>query len=418
MARLRISAAAFSPRRVAIALAALVLAWFSGWAALAEGFSGTMPTIAAKSPIGAGPALGKLSRMMMVLSMDPQHVDPAAPFPKTVPPEAVKLAKRAFAREPLSTDALSVLALDANARGQTQRALVLFQDVNRLSRRSALANIWLAQTALQRNDIDGTLRHFDEIFRTSESGRTAALQQFAVATANPLFRERLAQVLRLNPPWADEFWEAGAKVPAAARTLGVLRLALAQGTLKFKAESDAALAGQLIATGEFDLAAQLYRALAPSAAGQAGELVRNWDFARASVLPPVDCNTYRTGEFGSEVQPKDSVLAFSAINSDRSEVARQWISLPPGSYVFRAKLALGQGGGLKGRVYARLSCIGTGEFRDFELTGNAPAHSFTVAPGACRNYWLGIVAEPDEGSQGLDGELDFISIKPAGASGK
>jgi len=293
-----------------------------------------------------------------------------------------------------------------------RQARALFEGTHRLTRRNSLASMWLAEKALEARDMTGTLAEFDEILRTTEETRASVLQRFAAASPDPQFTRALAKLLRADPPWAGEFWQTAPTVPGVAKPIGELRLELARSGLKFDPASDSALADQLIQAGEFDLAGRLYRTLAP-APTTAGERVQNAQFARQSVLPPVDWSVTSTGDDGAEIPRDGGALLFSSTTDARALLARQWISLPAGRYVLRAKASVSEQGGDGGELYARLSCIGTDQFQDFGLVGTSVAHPFDIGAPACHNYWLDIMAAPGEGATGFDGSLTFISIRPA-----
>jgi hypothetical protein len=106
-----------SVKALAIGAATLVVAWLAGWAALGLAFADRAPAIAASSPVGAGPATGKWARLLVALTIDPRLTDPSAIFPKKMPARSVALARKAFSVEPMSADALVVLAMAANANG-------------------------------------------------------------------------------------------------------------------------------------------------------------------------------------------------------------------------------------------------------------------------------------------------------------
>jgi hypothetical protein len=402
-----------SVKALAIGAATLVVAWLAGWAALGLAFADRAPAIAASSPVGAGPATGKWARLLVALTIDPRLTDPSAIFPKKMPARSVALARKAFSVEPMSADALVVLAMAANANGDARQSQALFRAVNRLTRRNGLASMWLAEKALEDRDVPGILGHFDEILRTNENGRANVLQRFAAATPDPVFARALAKLLRRDPPWAEEFWQVAPTVKGAAGAVGELRLELASSGLKFDSRSDSALAEQLLNAGRYDLADRLYRSVAGSADGASGDRVRDGQFTRPPKLPPVDWAIFSAGDYGAEIRPAGGALLFAATTSIRSLLARQWISLSPGRYVLSTRLSFTQQGGESGAVYARLTCIGTDRAHDFALRNGSIAQTFAVGAGDCRNYWLDILAEPGEGSTGLDGSLDYISIKPA-----
>jgi len=397
--------------RLAVVLAAAAMAFFAGAAAFASAFARTNPALAAEQPIAHGNALATLARALLAMSIDPEELQRLASFPSKVPEPAVLAARSAFQREPLSADAILVLAFDANAEGDRTRSEVLFGSLNQLNKRSQLAALWLAQEALQRGDVEGTLRHFDELLRTTSSGRENMLRQFAAATPDPGFRNGMAELLLSNPPWAREFWQVAPEVAGAAKGLGELRLRVADSGFAFDPVSDRALGLQLMSTRNYDTAVALYRKLAERDRDLAGEFVRNWQFERPSKLPPVDWDAYASGDFGSEIRPDQGVLIFSAINSGGGVVAREWVQLSPGRYRLAAQLSADFGGGGNGKVLARLTCMFGQRWREFELENGKTGAAFTIPSGLCREFWLDVVAIPGEGSTGLDGELDYLSIR-------
>jgi hypothetical protein len=392
---------------LAIAAATVALAGLSGSAALSMAFADPAPQIAARSPIAAGPAIAQLARLETVTSIDPKKVTAGELFPERLPPSSIRLARQAFSEEPLSSDALVVLALAANARGELRQAGALFEDVHRLTRRDLLASTWLAKKALEDRDMTAALDQFDEILRTTEEARADILQRFATATQDPEFSRALARLLRADPPWAAEFWQTASSVQGAAKPVGELRLELAKSGINFDPAADGALADQLVQAGEYNLAEDLYRSLAPPPDAP-GERVRNAHFTHQSVLPPVDWSVTSTGDYGAEIPRNGGALVFSSVTDTRALLARQWLGLPAGRYVLRAKSVVTQEDGESGELYARLTCIGTEQFQDFALTGPNVARAFDT--GICHNFWLDIIAAPSEGATDFDGSLKFISI--------
>ncbi|MEO6388422.1 MAG: hypothetical protein ABIT16_12775 [Croceibacterium sp.] len=405
----------FSVRSIVIVLLAIALAYVAAAAAFALSYGRQSPLLAMRSPVGQGHAMAMVARTQVAMAMDPNQARlVGAALPEKIPPSAVALARSAFAHEPMSTDALGVLAMNANAQKHQATTLALFNGMNQLSRRVSIANLWLAQHALQRGDVEATLRYFDAMLRTSQTARETILQQFAAATVNPSFRSAMTDLLRRNPPWASDFWRVAPQVPGTARAIGELRLRLAGTNLKFELANDRELALKLVDAREFDLASKLYRSLSASTSDAAGEMVRNAQFGRSSIIPPIDWDTYSIGDFGSEIRTSEGALVFSAITSAGGAVAREWISLPPGRYTLRAKLDEQVSGGQDAQTIARLTCIDGQRVRDIVLKNGTTIETFAIGGETCRNMWLDIVAVPGEQSQGVDGALDYISVRGAG----
>jgi hypothetical protein len=393
----------------------LALAYFSGAAAMSSAFARINPQLAARSPIADGPALENLAAYRLAKTMSEGPGGAAQDFPDEVPADVVQMARQALAAEPLSARAGALLALAANAAGNQDAARKLFRDTYRLSRRNEITTLWLARDAAGRGDVAATLTHFDEVLRTSKEARTLVLARFALATANPAFRQEMGRLMRTRPPWFEEFWTVAPDVEGAAKAVGELRLALAGSDLPFAVDDDRKLVDRLLNEGDFDLVEALLRKETRAVAEPAGEFVRNSRFDRATVLPLADWQTYSIGDYGSEIVPKDGLMLFSAITSPGGAVAREWVSLAPGPYVLRARLKT-IGRGAEDRVLARLTCLTarTGTVRpiDIALEDGHTQHAFTVPPG-CREYWLDVVAAPAEQSTGFDGELDLLSIRSA-----
>jgi hypothetical protein len=401
--------------RPVVAVLALALAFFSGAAALASAFARVNPELASKSPIANGLALENLATLRLAKTMAKGPKGAMQDFPESVSGDVEKLARESLVAEPLGARAAAVLALKANAEGKQDTARTLFRDTYRLTRRNEITTLWLARDAASRGDVVATLNHFDEVLRTSKEARTLVLARFAQATSDASFRREMARLMRTEPPWFEEFWAVAPEVGGATKAVGELRLALADSRLPFVIDDDRKLIDRLLNNGDFDLVEALLRKATRGASEPAGELVRNSRFDRATALPLAEWQTYSIGDYGSEIVPKDGLMLFSAITSPGGAVAREWVSLPPGPYVLRARLKT-IGRGTEDRVLARLTCLtaraGTVRPIDIVLDDGDTRHPFTV-PAGCTQYWLDVVAAPAEQTAGFDGELSLLSIRSA-----
>jgi hypothetical protein len=287
----------------------------------------------------------------------------------------------------------------------------LFTDVHQLTKRNAIADLWLARRAAENRDMPAALTHFDELLRSAPTVREPILQQVAVATRDRRFREGMARLLATSPVWSPDFWRVASAIPVAASSVAQLRISLVGKGLQFDPESDKALALGLLDQHQFDIAEALYRKISGSPAST-NEKVRNPRFDRQSILPPVDWMTYSIGDFGSGIVPRSRRMYLSAVSSPGGSVAREWVSLEPGRYVLTSALHVAETSDPNDRVVARLSCIRSNLTQDFLLRRGTDRHQFVVPSGGCENYWLDVVASPAEGSPGLDAELSLLSITP------
>jgi hypothetical protein len=400
-----------------VAAAALVLAWLSASAAASAIWVRVRPELATRSVIARGPALER-SAVFILAKTAMQGNGAQAPsiaLPNSIPPQSVRLARQAFAREPLAADALEVLALDANARGRKKAADALFADVHQLTKRNAMADLWLARRAAENRNMPAALTHFDELLRSSPAVREPILQQVAMATRDSRFREGMARLLASSPVWSPDFWRVASAIPTAAPSVAQLRIGLVGKGLQFDPESDKALALGLLDQHQFGIAEVLYRKISGRPAS-ANEKVRNPRFDHQSILPPIDWMTYSVGDFGSGIVPRSGRMYLSAVASPGGGVAREWVSLDPGRYVLTSTLHVDETSGSDDRVVARLSCIRSDLTQDFVLRRGTDRHQFLVPSGGCENYWLDVVASPAEGSPGLDAELSLLSITSVSAS--
>ena len=400
-------------KQIAIAVVGATSAFYACAAAIALAMAPVQPELASGMPVANGPAIARAARnelaRISTKARAAKGIAPPAVFAIDVPPRLRAAAQDAHSKEPLSTDALTILAL-ADARTNPTRAAVLFERIYALTKRDEAVVLWLAQRSARRNDVAGTLHYFDEVLRTSGQARPLLLKQFALATRDPEFRASMTKLIAARPPWAGEFWAEASQVPEAASSLARLRIALATTAGPFDKLADQRIANALVGQGDYATALDLYR----SAIGRAARatIVKNSDFDVQSVMPPVDWELYSTGDFGSEIPPDKGVLVGYAANSPGGVIARQWVHLGPGQLRFRGVLrTYGRGEG--DEIAATLTCledIANGNTVQVFPLSQGQVETIFSRRGGCENYWLDIRIAPSERSSGIDVEFDSISI--------
>jgi hypothetical protein len=390
------------PARIIAATVAVAVAYFATTAAIALAMAPSNPGLAGSMPLANGPALARAARADLAarFAAQPQSGPNAEGdiFRMAVPPPIRASALAAFKKEPLATEAVVVAAL-AESRAKPERARAILRQVHRLTKRDEAVALWLAQDAARRSDIPATLRHFDEVLRTSSQSRPLVLQRFAIATSNPEFRTSMARLIAARPPWADEFWTQGSQLPEAASALAELRIILASSAGPSDNTADQRIANALIGQGRFELARRLHRSVLGRNLPET--IVRNPDFNTLSVMPPVDWEVYSTGEFGSEIATEETMLVAYGSRNPGGVVARQWIQLLPGQYRLRAVLrTFGKIAG--DEVALIVSCLEGGPAREPRILVLADGQNeMQIAPQAgCNNYWLDVRLTPSERSNG------------------
>lgn len=396
-------------RKLVILGLGAALAYLSAVAATANAIVSANPDLAASMPLGSGMAQARLARVQIGRKMARDQEATASPpsdFPAEVDRSVVDLAKRAYRDEPLATDAIGSLAIAANADADANSARRLFGQVHEITRRDEAVSLWLALDAARRGRVDDAMTYFDELLRTSSASRALLLQRLAVVSADPKLRGSLAQKLRANPPWLSEFWDAGSATEAGAQAIGQLVRDLAPN-VAMSATAKERLALNLLAGGHASLAEDIYERL--SNAGPK-PTVANAKFRQPSVFPPIDWQTYSTGDFSAEIMPAEGVMYVGATGYPADVAARQFVVLQPGRYRLGASarlFSLGEGE----QVLVRLSCRLGGSWQPVQLrlTQGTASVDFSAST-ACAGYFLDVVPVTTEGTQGFDAEVTGITI--------
>lgn len=404
----------FGSAQVLITAATLAGAFYAATAATALALAAVNPGAASQMPIANGVALARAARFETGRAIQ-AAAEGKPPEQQQLSAVAIPLSTRtkaleAFRYEPLATDAVAVIAL-ADASRDVAKSRSILQALHGMNKRDEAASLWLAQDAARRADIGATLRYFDEVLRTSSEARPLLLKQFAIATSDARFRSEMVRLIGARPPWADEFWAIGAETPQAATALADLRIRLMRSAGPWDKRADQKLANALVEQGQFALARRLYEGAAGAQASRT--VVKNPDFTLPSMMPPVDWETYATGELGSEISPQDGVLAGYASKAPGGVVARQWITLTQPRYRLRVNSRIfGRGEGDSAALV--LTCLETGNSAPpltIDLNDGQTDRDFQVSSG-CRNFWLDVRIVPAERSNGIDAEFDQISIVP------
>lgn len=337
-------------------------------------------------------------------------------------PQARRLAQAALRREPVNATAAVALGMIATIERRADLSRSLIQYSERVSRRNAVAQLWMIEDQVAHGNIAGALVHYDRAMLVSPNLRPTLIPILVQASADPAIARSLSVIMARRPLWwADALGPIIFQGPAPAVTLPIVL-----GRMKLRPGNDAERAfltagmRRLADAGAFEQANALYG----SAGGRAmtgGNLVRNGDFEAESPLPPFDWSLHNEAGLTATVQPRDGggrALFLSVDQEHGGELARQLLQLKPGRYRFAA-LAGDVAGDEFERPQVRLTCASAGSTvaMDLRLVAangqGAPSQVDFAIPGSgCPAQWLSISSGGSQEGTSEEPWIDEITVKP------
>ena len=291
-------------------------------------------------------------------------------FSLAVPPETQSLAREAFAREPFASDALPALAYADSTLADSQQAQILGL-AHRLDQRNLIVGLDVLQRALARDDLPEAQRLIDQLARIRPEVASDLVRTLVDAGSVPFW----AEILRRNPPLAEQFWRSVPRKDPQLANFVALRQLLSPPANE---ANDARLIQALVGVGRYSDAMRLW-----------GEATGNRDsatgFSNTARFAPIDWQLARRGSAYAGLAA-DGALEVFVDSGATGELARQLVALAPGRYRWSGTVTLDQG---SGRIDARLQCApdAPDAARWSRQPAGAPAY-WQVPPGACRYAWL------------------------------
>ena len=383
--------------------------WIAGLAiALASGLAAVGAIAKSQAPglaVSLQPANGFAFETLASNSLKAAVAANDGRFPNSVDPVAASFAKQAFVSEPVTPEAIAVLALGST--GGKKRELM--HEALALSRRQQLVNGWMIVDAGKREDIPAILNHYDTMLRTSSSAASVVIPTMARALANRNFVEPFAGLLSKKPPWTSQFWWAVVTTPEAIENAAQLREMLYAADESEESYQDANLIYALVNNKRFDAAENLYQLLA----GQRKEasLLKNASFEREPEYPPLDWQLFSNGEYGAAVTGGN--LRLSAIPSSGGLFARQLVKLP--SAILKISVKSNTSIPKNANISIDIKC---GEILDnaprpirIALTDESTRKLIDNQQSGCSFYWLEVVGRSAEGGDGFDVVIESVSLQ-------
>lgn len=391
-----------SARTGLIWFAGLLAAGFSGMAAFASVSSTRIPLAAVDTVPENGRAYAEAADAELKLAIKNNR----GILPDIIPLQSVDFARRAFALEPLAVQAPRIIALAEQAEGKTDQARKVMRLIPALSKREAAANVWLSNDYAKQGDDAAAFAYFDRTLRVSEGSAPLLIPPLVQGLEREDLRGSLAGLLRVGPPWEDDFWLEAVRRPEIAEPAMRLRMALGRKEGSALAV-DRRLIANLVANREFAGALEYYRFLT----GRKGAQDLTFPFERAPSFPPLDWELLTDGEFSASIEPRAGKMLISAGPATRGLVARRMLALGPGSYRANVKYTASPADDVPLTLGLRCAEAKGEAIRSEPFAPGSDKAQVLTLQGDCRYYLLEIDYRNDASIENADIAVDAILLR-------
>lgn len=161
---------------------------------------------------------------------------------------------------PLSARSLWMVGKGYEAKADLPRARQAMLRAERITRREASVQLWLAEDALRREKIEAGLRHYDLIIRSRPESTQEILPRLAAIMVAPEGRKYLQPYVRQSNPWFPELLAVAVDRLPQAEPVGRLLIErkVKAPDLRQLDAVYAQLVSKLVSQGADDVALQLY----------------------------------------------------------------------------------------------------------------------------------------------------------------
>lgn len=334
--------------------------------------------------------------------------------------QAARLAHISLAAQGLNAQALRVLGIAADKRGDEAQALAFMTLSDHLSRRDLGTQVWLVNHHAALNNADESLRHYDTVLRASNDIQPVLFPILQRALADPGIRKAFAPYIRGGAPWLPNF--IAFQISSSADASNVANAIIDAGGLPAQPDLYRGLEGQLLAQLEDTRHFDVLRAFFLHLGGARAEALTNAGFTAASTDPRFAPLTWTGSEAATiasafEDDPAPGMLAFHVIaGSGQNGVAgTKLVLLPPGHYRISATVNVlhrGTGSALSWGV----KCASTGT--DLALTDVGRAMQLSAVEfdvtAACPAQQLTLIVSGGDAADGTELYADQVSLTRRG----
>lgn len=324
--------------------------------------------------------------------------------------KALDLARAALARDAGNVNALAAFGL---ASDKPKQVAAVFTVADRLSRRNLIVQVWMIENAVAKGDVSGALRQYDIALRTSRAAPSMLFPVLVDATSNDQLLPAIAKTLAQRPLWGGLYLQQLAQSGKDLHRIALLFAMLKQQGVATGAAADTVLYTRLLEAQLFDDAWKVY---ASDHRGAQHAAVRGDTFGEDPVVKtPYDWqlsdNEFVTARIEQTTSAKGELI-FTTAAGEGGDVARQTLSLTPGTYTLQAEVGAIEAADAQ-PPYLRVVCLPSGtELARKPLQGTNGV-SFSVSAG-CPAQTLSIVAPPASGLGTVNGTIRSVRLARTG----
>ncbi|WP_417794701.1 hypothetical protein [Terasakiella pusilla] len=385
-----------------------IIIWFFGLAvALLAGLIAMAAIAKDKAPalaITLSPVNGFAAENLAAAFIKNSVAENEGQIPNHLTPNTERFALRAFVAEPITPEAVAVLAL---GRGERNRQKLMGLALA-LSRRQPLVTGWMIVDSGKRQNIPELLKHYDTILRTNSSAASSVMPILARALADIGFLAPFEELLRKQPPWANQFWGTVVNTPESLANATSLRKVLYEQSENKEAYRDAELIRALIANQEFEQAFDLYHHFVGDKKTRSP--LEKGSFKTELAYSPLDWQLFSTGEYGAAIN--DGKLELSAIRNSGGLFARQLIKMPPRTLIMKVRPDAPITD--NAQLFVTLECAESikNPPRKIRIPLKAEIRNLQIGNtnSGCRFFWLDFHGRAAGNGDGFDVTIDSISL--------
>lgn len=326
------------------------------------------------------------------------------------------LARRALVQDATAVAAVTALGLQAEWERNKAQARRLFAYGQQLTRRDLLAQLWAIEDSVARNDVAGTVRHYDIALRTSKLASEILFPVLVNALDDAQIRADLVRTLISGPPWAGLFIEYAAANGNDPSATALLFRELDRRGRAVSSVARELLIARLASKGLFEEAWTYYVSFHSYSRR---EVSRDPNFTAELAYPTLfDWQLVAADGLSASIQ--SGLLDVGAPPSVGGVLVRQTQMLPAGEYVLNGH-SIGIEQSETGRPYWALTCHDGREIGRIAVPNSAMGKgnfsgSITV-PADCPVQVLALIARPSDVMPGLRGQFDRLQLTQIGQRG-
>lgn len=339
--------------------------------------------------------------------------------PGSVSPDAKHLRdteRRILTAEPLSSAALRLTAWSDARAGRDAATLGRARMIDRITRRDPVAQLWLLEDAVRRDDVPGVLHRYDVLMRTQADLRGPLLEKLSGRLGGDQVRLALAAYADARSPWFPDLLQAagrnGHAEEAAALLIGLPAL---PDTASYRSAYAAVVAALAKENGLAALRRLHPRLPGAGALGDPGLTEADLSQGYAPFRWAMAAGVERSAELEAD-RPGQPVLAVRAVPFSRGEAASRLVLLPGHpvalSWVLNADDQAASGGGARWAI----RCLDDGRVTvSGDLLAGRHRRAPQPMPYPCTAAQLALVVDGGTGGEGTAfrlGQLRLLSAAP------